>query len=128
MTRSKVKSRSHHKVTHLHPQPTCQPHFNFLHLMVSEIQHGQTFSCRPLTHLVNMGENNKHTVLTSKSQYTTNTNITTVTSPLQISVICKELLISMNAPLYSLDRYKQVPVINYITSILTHAFISRHIN
>ena len=32
--------------------------------MVSEIQSGQTFSCRPPAHLVTMGENNTPTALT----------------------------------------------------------------
>ena len=44
--RSKVKSRSHHDVAHLHPQPMSLPSINFLHLTVSEIQPGQTFSRR----------------------------------------------------------------------------------
>ena len=33
----KVKSRSHHDVAHLHPQPMSLPSINFLHLTVSEI-------------------------------------------------------------------------------------------
>ena len=35
--RLKVKSRSHHDVAHLHPQPISVPSINFLHLTVSEI-------------------------------------------------------------------------------------------
>ena len=35
--RSKVKSRSHHDIAHLHPQPISPPNINFLHLTVSEI-------------------------------------------------------------------------------------------
>ena len=41
---SMVKSRSHYDVAHLQP-PTNVP-INFLHLTVSEIQPGQTFSRR----------------------------------------------------------------------------------
>ena len=43
----KVKSRSHHDVTHLHSQPMSLPSINLLHLTVSEIQPGQTFSRPP---------------------------------------------------------------------------------
>ena len=43
MTRSKVKSRSHHDIAHLHPQPMSLPSINFLHLMISEILPGQDF-------------------------------------------------------------------------------------
>ena len=42
MARSKVKSRSHYDVTHLHPQPMSLPNINFLHLTGSEIQARQT--------------------------------------------------------------------------------------
>ena len=38
MARSKVKSRPHYDVTHLHPQPMSLPNINFLHLTGSEIQ------------------------------------------------------------------------------------------
>ena len=48
--RSKVKSRSHQDVAHLHPQPMFLPSINFLHLMVSEIQPRQTFSHHPTGH------------------------------------------------------------------------------
>ena len=41
--RSKVKSKSHHDVPHLHPEPLSLSSINFLHLRVSEIQPGQTF-------------------------------------------------------------------------------------
>ena len=58
MTKSKVKSMAYHDVAHLHlhpptPPPTMsQTSINFLHLMVSEVQSGQT-----------MGENNTVTAL-----------------------------------------------------------------
>ena len=60
--RSKIKSRSHHDVANLQPL-TNVPSINFLHLMVSEIQAGQTFSCRPPAHPDTMGENNTPTAL-----------------------------------------------------------------
>ena len=44
-------------------QPMSLPSINFLHLMVSEIQPGQTFSCRLPTHPDTMGENNTLTAL-----------------------------------------------------------------
>ena len=44
MARLKVKSRSHHDVAYLHPQPMSLLCFSFLHLTVSRIQPGQTFS------------------------------------------------------------------------------------
>ena len=37
MATSKVKLRSHHDVTHLHPLTNALPSINFLHLTVSEI-------------------------------------------------------------------------------------------
>ena len=40
------------------PQPISLPSINFLHIMVSEIQPGQTFSCCLPTHPDAMGENN----------------------------------------------------------------------
>ena len=42
--RSKVKSRSHHDVAHLHPLKQFLLSINFLHLTVSEIQLGHSFS------------------------------------------------------------------------------------
>ena len=45
------------------PQPMSLPSMNFLHLMVSEIQPGQTISRRPPTHPDTMGENNTPTAL-----------------------------------------------------------------
>ena len=63
MARSKVKSRSHHDVAHLHTQPMSLPCINFLHLTVSEIQAGQTFSRRVPGHPDTMGENNTPTAL-----------------------------------------------------------------
>ena len=39
-------------------QPMSLPSINFLQLMVSEIQPGQTFSRRPPAHPDTMGENN----------------------------------------------------------------------
>ena len=39
------------------------PSINFLHLMVSEIQPGQTFSRRPPAHPDTMGENNTPTAI-----------------------------------------------------------------
>ena len=50
-------SKSHHDVTHLHHLPMPIPSFNFLHLKVSEIQPGQTFSGHPPSCLDAMGEN-----------------------------------------------------------------------
>ena len=41
--RSKIKSRTHHDVAHLHPQLMSLPSINFLHLTVSEIWPGQDF-------------------------------------------------------------------------------------
>ena len=63
MARAKVKSRSHHDIAYLHPQPMSQPSFNFLHLMVSQIHPRQTFSCHPPTHPDAMSKNNTHTAL-----------------------------------------------------------------
>ena len=60
MARSKLESSPHHNVANLHPQPMSLPSFNFLHLMVSEIQPRQVFfsslACTPI--LDAMGENN----------------------------------------------------------------------
>ena len=39
--RSKVKSRSHHDIVYLHPQPMPQPSMNFLNLTLSKTQPGQ---------------------------------------------------------------------------------------
>ena len=44
MARSKVKSRSHHDVAHLHPQPLSLPSIKILHLTVSEKQPEQALS------------------------------------------------------------------------------------
>ena len=41
--RSKVKSRSHRAVAHLHPQPMVLPSINLLYLIVPEIWPGQDF-------------------------------------------------------------------------------------
>ena len=60
---SKAKSRLHHDVAHLNPHLMSLPSFNFLHLMVSKISPGQTFSCCLPTHLDTMGEENTHTAL-----------------------------------------------------------------
>ena len=48
MTRSKVKSRSHHDIAHLHPLTTLHPDKLFP-------------AARPPTHPDNMGENNTST-------------------------------------------------------------------
>ena len=64
MVRSKVKSRSHHDVAHLHPQPIFPPSINFLHLIVSEKHPGQTFPFDRLpAHHDTMGENNTPTAI-----------------------------------------------------------------
>ena len=44
-------------------KPISLPRINFLHLTVSEIQPGQTFSCRPPAHPDTMGENKTPTTL-----------------------------------------------------------------
>ena len=54
----KVKSRSHHDVAHLHPQPTSLPSIKFLQFMVSEIltrQHfkGQSSYCSAIQNTLN---------------------------------------------------------------------------
>ena len=69
--RSKDKSRSHHDVVRLYPQPMFLPNNNFLHLSVSEIRPRQTPThthyCpparSPLTYPERMGENNTSTAL-----------------------------------------------------------------
>ena len=43
MARSKVKSRSHHDIAHLHPLTNVPTKYQLLHLKVSEIQPGQDF-------------------------------------------------------------------------------------
>ena len=43
MAMSKVKSRSHHDISHLQPQLITLPSINFLHPVVSEISPGQNF-------------------------------------------------------------------------------------
>ena len=43
----KVKSKSHHDIVHLHPQPLSLPSTHILHFMVSEIQPGQAFPHHP---------------------------------------------------------------------------------
>ena len=56
------------------PQPMSLPSINILHLTVSEIHPGQTFSRRPPTHPDTMGENNTQTGLKGcgvKSPYVT---------------------------------------------------------
>ena len=45
------------------PLPMSLPSINFLHLMVSEIQPGQTISRRPPAHPDTIGENNTPTAL-----------------------------------------------------------------
>ena len=67
MVRSKVKSRSHHDVAHLHPLTNVPTNYQLPTLMISKIQPGQIFSSRPTvsppTHLDTMGENNTPTAL-----------------------------------------------------------------
>ena len=64
MVRSKVKSRSHHDVAHLHPHPMILPSINFLHLIVSEKHPGQTFPFdSPTAHQDTIGENNTPTAI-----------------------------------------------------------------
>ena len=43
MARSKVKSRSHHYIANLNPQPMNLPSVHILHHKVSEMQSGQAF-------------------------------------------------------------------------------------
>ena len=64
MARSKVKSRSHYDVAHLHPLTNVHTNFNFIHLAVSEIQPGQTYPAALLpAHSDTMSENNTSTSL-----------------------------------------------------------------
>ena len=46
MARSKVKSRSHHDVAHLHPLTNVPTKINFLHLTVAEIEPRQDFQAQ----------------------------------------------------------------------------------
>ena len=57
--RSKVKSRSHHDVAHLHPQTHVPTSINFLHLTVSEIWPGQNF--------IGQGHYGEYTVLSTRT-------------------------------------------------------------
>ena len=44
--RSKVKSRSHHDIAYLHPQPMSQPSIDFLHPIISKIKPHQDFKVK----------------------------------------------------------------------------------
>ena len=64
-TRSKVKSKSHHDVEHLHPQLMCPLSINFLHFTVSDKQPRQTFM-QP-NHPDIIGENKIHRASIAKN-------------------------------------------------------------
>ena len=61
MTRSKVKSKSHHDIAHLHPEPMSLPSINILYFMVSEIEPDNFFFQQPNQPNA-IGESNTYTV------------------------------------------------------------------